>query len=114
MLTRDDVKAKIRERFKSKTEDRWGLYDFELEVDFLEPSAGRFDKGLGLQVKIAKMYRFDEEPFNFDDLAFLSELLGTRHINIGAEEHRGGCSTCDYGSRASISVFCSNVTTVEG
>lgn len=112
-MNREEVKDVILAHFAPLLEDGLGIYDKKLEVQFLEPAANRPKKGLGLCITFSKMYRFDREaPFNFDDLAYLSNLLGTRDINIGSENYREGCETCDYGSRASISVFCSNITAI--
>lgn len=105
MITREEAKAKILK--KMERVERYD--DYGVEVFFRDDQK----KGLCCEIRVSKMYEFyDEQAFQFDDLKFFSELLGTDAINVGAVDYRSGCETCDYGSRSEVSVYCEKVTAV--
>jgi len=53
----------------------------------------------GYDLEVTRMYEYVD--FSFDILMKLSELFGTKNINV---EHfsESGCETCDFGSRYEI------------
>ena len=50
-----------------------------------------------------------EIPATFNIFSALSELLGTRKIDLGSFSKTRGCETCDYGSELSATYVCREV-----
>lgn len=61
-----------------------------------------------LIIEIKTMY--DYVDFNFEFLSAISEILGTKNINIGDKWHYDGCKTCDYGSQYYIELHITDIT----
>lgn len=55
-------------------------------------------------------YQFDNSPqFNFETLEALSEIFGSRKINVGDINGGGGCETCGYGGQYTLNVYVHDV-----
>jgi hypothetical protein len=50
-----------------------------------------------LDIEIAQMYEYVK--MGFPTLQTISDILGTEKIDIYSQDSRGGCDTCDYGSK---------------
>ncbi len=50
------------------------------------------------------------ESVTFDALSQLSELLGTKCIDLESQAGSPGCDTCGYGATSDISICAENVT----
>lgn len=46
----------------------------------------------------------------FQSLCDISELLGTKMINVGDHSYESGCETCDWGAVYSCTISCSEVS----
>lgn len=101
MMTKDEIRKKVEERFLEKS----GID--EVEVNFY--GGNRFSKS-HVEVEVAAMYSIGDDAVTFDDLVFLSELFKTNNINLGSMTKTDGCETCDYGSRASLTVYIKDAT----
>lgn len=85
-----------------------GGWDREVNVT-AKPYKTLLGAGWDVEVELACMYELGESAVQFTDLEFLAHLFGTKNINIGEYDHRGGCESCDYGSRSSVTIFCKGV-----
>jgi len=74
----------------------------DLKVEILRPGSNMVD------IVTTKMYDYVE--VSFEQLTLLSELFGTRKINLGDRESWGGCETCDYGSKYQLTIHLNDVT----
>lgn len=51
-------------------------------------------------LEVSKMY--DYVPMNFYILSGLSEIFGTKNIDVCGKHNYPGCETCDYGSSYTV------------
>lgn len=56
-----------------------------------------------LEIQFERMYEYVD--ISFGHLEQISEILGTKNINIGEREGHGGCETCDHGSRYIVPIY---------
>lgn len=56
-----------------------------------------------LEIAFTREYEYVE--ISFEDLEKISEMLGTKNINIGTQGKHGGCDTCDHGSRYIVPIY---------
>jgi hypothetical protein len=95
----------LKSEFIKKVADLFGpggsYSDYRVDIDSYDP----VQKTLNIRVK--QMYEFVE--VTFDKLCQLSELTGTRHINLGDKVSYGGCETCDHGSSYEVSIHLKEV-----
>jgi hypothetical protein len=61
-----------------------------------------------LSIKISRMYEYVD--VQFEHLSRLSEMFGTRAINIGDKVSWPGCETCDHGSSYQVTIRVDNIT----
>lgn len=61
----------------------------------------------GIEIDYGKMY--DAPTLGFEALSALSELFGTKSIDVDNYAN-GGCETCDYGSRYGHTIQVRNPT----
>jgi len=63
-------------------------------------------------VHLKKMYQGLGSWISFENLNWLSNLLGTEKINIRNEHYRRGCDSCDWGSEHNADIICQEITII--
>ena len=61
---------------------------------------------------LKKMYQGLGSWISFENLNWLSNLLGTEKINIRNEHYRRGCDSCDWGSEHNADIICQEITII--
>lgn len=56
-------------------------------------------------LEIQFIQEYDYVDITFEQLELISELLGTKNINIGSKEGHPGCDTCDHGSQYILPIY---------
>lgn len=95
MSMEEDVRALLSKRAKEVA--HFNDYSFEVRGN-----AKRLD------ITIESMYSLGGF-INFGFLSEVSELLGTKSIDLEDEYHTPGCDTCDYGSCSSATIVVKNI-----
>lgn len=97
MISKKEVEKKVAEIFSKG--NQYNHYNIEVLYDKHDNS---------VIIMISRMY--DYFDVQFDHLAHLSELFGTRTINIGDKSAYPGCETCDFGSSYQVIIRVGNIT----
>lgn len=74
------------------------MWDFKQEtsIDF---------KKKDITIKVSCMYQGLGAFISFEFLSEISELLGTKKIDIRDQWYESGCETCDYGSSDNATIL---------
>jgi hypothetical protein len=64
-----------------------------------------FDENKDLLIVFLISNQYNHLEINFDVLTKISEIFGTKSINVGEKQFNSGCETCDYGSSYSEEFF---------
>lgn len=56
-----------------------------------------------LRINVTSEYEYVD--ITFEQLEKITELCGSKKLNIGEKDGWGGCDTCDYGSRYTVPLY---------
>ncbi len=58
------------------------------------------------KIHLQQMYEGLSSIASFKNLQWLATLLGTDKIDVGDQNYRSGCESCDYGSSDELTITC--------